>query len=267
MSEENEAPEVEPEVIETAEVENETIEENETQEVEQDVAPQEPQLELESQQKANAVINRKHKEKMDAIRERDALQQQLNAINAQNQPQEPVVPEFPTDEYEDDYQEKIEEYVEASTRKKLYDAQLASQEAVHIQNQNNYIAEQNRITAENSQKLLQKAAKVQMSESDLTEACKIIGGYNLGPEMSQAISGDESSIEIIKYLSSDHGELDRLSRMTPLQQGLHLQSIKSKAQALKPKSSKAPPPPQDIQGSGADTENGKYPFIKGAKFY
>lgn len=266
MSEENEVVEVEAE-IETSEVSNDVIEENETPEVEQEAKTEEPDLKLESQQKANEVINRKHKEKMDAIRERDEYKRQLDALNAQNQPQEPVVPDFPEDEFEGDYQDKVREWAEKSAEKKVYDAQLATNEATQIQHQNNQIAEQQRVTSENSQKLLQKASKVGMDEAELSEACKIIGGYNLGPEMSNAISNDESSIEIIKYLSTDHAELDKLSRMTPYQQGAHLQTIKTKAQGLKPKVSSAPKPPQDIQGSGGDSDNGKYPFLKGARIY
>ena len=267
MPEENEAIEGESEVIETAEVSNETIEENEAPEVEQEAAAEEPKLELESQQKANDVINRKHREKMDAIRERDALQQQLDALNAQNQPQEPVVPEFPSDEFHELYPEKVREWADKTAQKKLYDAQQASQEAGYIQDQNRQIAEQNRINAENSQKLLQKASSAGMDEGALSEACRVIGSYNLGPELGNAISGDESSIEIIKYLSSDHTELDKLARMSPLQQGVHLQTIKAKAQGLKPRVSKTPPPPADIKGSGGDADNGKYPFLKGARIY
>lgn len=266
MSEENEAAEVEA-VIETAEVSNDTIEENEAPEVEQEAAPKEPDLALESQQKANEVINRKHKEKMDAIRERDALQQQLDAINAQNRPQEPVVPDFPEDEYEDDYQDKVRDWAEQSAKKKMYDANLAVNEANNIQYRNNKIMEDQKRTAENGKKLFQKAAKAGMSDQAVSAACAIISSYNLGMEVENIISNDDSSTEIIQYLSTDHSALENLQRMAPEQRGFYLAEIKTKAQGLKPKVSKAPPPPQDIQGSGADADNGKYPFLKGARIY
>ncbi|MCK5609439.1 hypothetical protein KAR91_46630, partial [Candidatus Pacearchaeota archaeon] len=85
-----------------------------------------------------AVINKKHFEKMQAERERDAVQLKLDDSNRQleelqgKQNQPVPIPEMP-DQYDDDFDAKLKQRDEAIRR----NAEITAQVAVNTQNQQN----------------------------------------------------------------------------------------------------------------------------------
>jgi hypothetical protein len=80
------------------------------------------------------------------------------------------------------------------------------------------------------------------------------------------ILGDSDGPLITKHLAANPQDGYDLASMSPYSVGQFLDGIKTKASALKPKTSNAPSPATNLQGNGVDPELGKYKNLKGTKF-
>lgn len=219
-----------------------------------------------NQDKVQKVINKKHFEKMEAVRRAEAAEAKLKEIEdkklEQLQANMGVIPEMP-DPYEDDYESKVKARDEAIRKNAEFQAQ---QQVVQQNQQQAEIARQQREQAELNEKLntYQKRAKeLGINGQELQHAANTVSSYGLNEGAAMAILNDSDGALITKYLASNPVEIERLNNVSQFELGMLWSDVKSKAVALKPKSSSAPMPPTNIDGGGADPDGGKYDVIKG----
>ena len=228
------------------------------------------QTEDSKQEAINKAINKKHFEKMEAIRRAEAAEAKLAEIEKARLDNERQalerIPELP-DPYDDDYQQKLSERDQAITRKAQFEAQ---------QNAYNYAEQQKQQAAQlvrqqelqtKAQAFIDKAKSYGMTEEEVADSARRLNEMGLSNELREDLLGDVDAPLIYKHLANNPLELEQLRFMTPYQQARHIDKVvRDKALLLKPKTSKAPAPATDINGGSADINAGKYAHIKGAKF-
>ena len=71
---------------------------------------------------------------------------------------------------------------------------------------------------------------------------------------------------ITKHLAANPQDGYQLASMSPYSVGQFLDGIKTKASALKPRTSNAPEPASKVSGSAVDPNANRFPLTKGATF-
>ena len=228
-----------------------------------------PQENSVDQDAVNKVINRKHFEKMEAERQRDAeskrvkeLEEKLNSL----QPQTTSIPPMP-DTFDDDYEEKVRQRDDAI---RSVTEQRARQDFI-AQQQQAQQAEQKRVRQEQQDiavsKYVDNAKAFGISQEELQAAGNDLATYNLSDDLQMRIIQDADGPLIAKYLQLNAIEASNLAQMHPMDAyGYVLQSVKPKAAQLKPKTSNAPPPAENLSGGNVDKDLSKYQHTKGATF-
>jgi hypothetical protein len=235
----------------------------------------EPKPEVDEAAKAKEatqkVINEKHFQAKQAERERDEARARLAEFEAKQREAEAAqageIPPIP-DPYDDDFAAKLAARDEAIARKANFDAnQRTWQEQQQLQRQ-----ELERQQALKNQQTIAehraRAAALQISDIEISQAENVVLNYGLAPECLQEILRDQNSPVVIKHLAANPHEGVELASMSanPYQAAQYLATIKAKAEALKPRQSNTPQPSTDIKGAGVDVDLNKYPNSAGAKF-
>ncbi|WP_372857627.1 hypothetical protein [Pseudoalteromonas sp.] len=257
--------------IESAEIENQEdgaelapaseSEHEEQPKVEDEVAKQE------AIQKA---INKKHFEAQQAKRDLEAANKRIEEFEARQREEMAAqvgnIPPAP-DPFDDDYDEKIRERDELIARKAQFDAQQSVwQQQQQTQQQQAQQLKQEQLQAQ-VQAYNARTKELGISPDELQAAGNTVAQYGISDDLTMAILADSDGPLITKYLAANPMELSSLSNMNPLQGAMHIERIvRAKATALKPKTSKAPNPSENLQGKGHKPDDGRYRNIKGAKF-
>lgn len=233
------------------------------------------QAETEVNQDAiNKVINKKHFEKMEAERKaKEAadkaaeLEEKLKQYEAQQVGEVPSFPDRWDYESDEDFAKAQREYNDALTRKAAYDAQQAQTLQAQQQFQQQEQIRQQQEAAKLANEFIENASSFSISNEELASIDQAFGAYQINQNLANAILSDPEGPLIAKYMAANPIDAMELNAMNPYQAGAKLVEMKSKAQALKPKTSNTPPPATKVDGKAVDPDNGKYPHIKGAKFY
>lgn len=221
-----------------------------------------------NQEAVNKRINEITGEKYEERRKREKLQEELEALKAQvkaksSKEEDIEIPPLP-DYYDDNYEQKIKERddiiqkladrkAEKNWRKKQQEEKYAEQLEILRKK-----------TAEKIQAMQDKAKKYGINEDELRDADVKVGNFIKNPDLARFIIGQSESPLIMKYLSSDYTELEKLSQMDPLDASVYIATeITSKALKLRPGVTKTPDP-VDIPKGKSKIE--KDPFLKGAVF-
>ena len=232
------------------------------------------QAETEVNQEAiNKVINKKHFEKMEAERKaKEAadkaaeLEEKLKQYEAQQVGEVPSFPDRWEYESDEDFAKAQREYNDALTRKAAYDAQQAQTlQAQQAQQQQELIRQQQELQ-QKAISYTENASKFGISAEELKTAGGKVASYGASEGLTMAILADEEGPLITKYLATNPVEVEELSAMNPYQAGAKLVEIKSKAQALKPKTSNTPPPATKVDQQAVDPEAGQMKYAKGGSF-
>ena len=238
---------------------------------------------------AQAAINKKHWEFKEQERKTQDLQNQLDEIAKKdadklattyaNDPVQPKVPTYPTDEFADNFDEQVAQYrkdIEALPEKlTAYNQEL--------QVRANYNAGQNAITqqAEDQQLHQQQEANLKFSkavsvhkerasrlnigdtEMQYAEQALMNSGADIG--LINEILTKEDSPLIMKHLAAN--PTDMLSLVSnPYQVGVVLKEISDKAKTLQPAITNTPEPVETLSGGGVDPNANEYPNSDGATF-
>ena len=226
------------------------------------------EAELEKQ-KSNDAFNKQYGKLKQAERERDALKAEYDKSrqaeherNAANVGEIPAMP----DAFDDDYDQKMV----------ARDQAIRDQANYHNQNQNYQNQQQQTQQQEANAKQQKeyeavtsysnKAKELGISEKELFAAGTKVGEYGLSDDLTTHILGDPDGPLITKYLAANAKDGYDLASMSPYAVGTFLDGIKTKANALKPKTSSAPAPAATLNGNGVDKDVGKYQYIEGATF-
>ena len=217
-----------------------------------------------------AAINKQHakyreeeRKRLQIEKEAEELRQKLQAFEGQKK--EVVIPEIP-DPYDDDYEAKLKARDDAilqkarqDTEQSYADQQKQAQEVARQEAQQKKVQESLKAFNDNTTKL-------GLSAEEITQASNVVGSYGVSQDIAGFLLADPEGPLMVKYLASNPVELDEVRHLPPMQAAIKLHSdIRSKAQGLKPQSSKAPSPPETLSGGGvADT--GKYKLTQNATF-
>lgn len=254
------------EVVTDEIIQNEIQDQSQSETETSDLAPESEKTEQINQEAINKAINKKHFEKMQALRERDAALARLAQLEQQIPKNDIVVPELP-DPYDDNYRQKMQEREAIIAYKAVMDAQKAQMEAQRVYNRQIEQQKQYQQLEHSVKSYTDKAKSYGISEAELAAAGQAVADYGISNDLTIAILNDSDGALITRYLASNPAEIEALNSLNPYGQAIYIErNIRGKATALKPKHSNAPKPPTMVDGRGVDPILGKYPLLKGAKF-
>ena len=235
-----------PDQLESAPVENEG---EETPPIEGQAA--EPAEGDKDPERFNKRYNKLHFEREEQRRRAEAAEQ-LNAELQAKLPQEqrPSVPDMP-DPYDADFGPKMAARDTALRDTAAYDArQTLAAEQQQTEEQQAQATQQaaliTRVTT-----YTERAQKHGINAEQLQVAGQTVAQYGISDELTNFILDDEQGPQITAYLSKNPGELDELSRLTPVQAAVRIATV------VKPKASQhsglsgAPEPVTGLSGGGA----------------
>lgn len=227
-----------------------------TPEVAPDPTPAEEPPKVEFTEAQQAIFNKEigkkvgqtHAEKTRA----DALQAQLDEINA-NKPKEtrPEVPKQP-DPFSETYQQDLQAYTEAVTAQAAFDA-------TERQNSDNALRQQQedqRKLQEDTNKAIgdysERATKLGIKPEDLQRAGQALNQFNINDQVAAYILDEAVGPQITVYLANNPVLADEIAGMPPMMAVAKLASeIKPLAAGVKPEITLAPDPADLLSGKGA----------------
>ena len=259
------------EAIEPAEVENQEIEAELDTDSEQVHEPK-PEVDEEAvkQEAIQKAINKKHFETQQAKRDLQAANDRIASFEAKERERVEAsigdIPDLP-DAFDDDYESKMKQRDDALIAQANFNTQNQSyqQEQAYQQQQAQAVKQEQLQTQVSSYNARTK--ELGISTEEMQAAGNAVAQYNISNDLTMAILADSDGPLITKYLAANPTELQDLSGMNPVQAAMHIErNIRAKATALKPKTTNAPKPGNDLQGKGQNPSPSKYRNISGATF-
>jgi len=220
-----------------------------------------------NQEKIQQVINKKHREMMEAKEEADRLRKQLEQFNSQQK--QDAAPEIlpAPDPFDDDYDSKIKARDESIQRRAQWEAENAQRQQAQQRQQEELQRAQVEQVRSQMESYTAKAKSYGITNEELQSAANIVGQSGLSDDIALAILADEEGPLITKYLAANQLEAYDIAQMSPIQAAQYLErKVRPKLAALKPKQSSAPKPPTRTKQVVGDAELGKYKHLGGAKF-
>lgn len=198
-------------------------------------------------------INKMHWEKMEAKREAERLQKELEELKSKSSQQTVELKDVPPvpDQWDDDFEAKM----------KARDAIIANNVKAQAQREAEARAQEARM-AQQEQEAYERSVKLQgdfnskakaagINEHSLIEAQKLLVNNGLSGEKAYAVLTDDRGPQIAMYLAENPMELQTLLTMSTIDAVRHIdRNISAKLASTKPKSS-APPPPDTLSGKSA----------------
>ena len=248
---------------------NDSVLESDTSDQVQDESNEQvDEVEL-AKQKANEAFNKQYGQLKQAERERDALKAKQEGFErAERERQAAEIGDIPPmpDAFDDDYEIKVKQRDEALIAQANYNAQNQTYlQQQQFQQQQEAQAKQQKIQ-ESMVSYSSKATELGIKQEELQAAASTVANYGLSDDLVMHILADSDGPLITKHLAEYPQEGYQLASMSPYAVGTFLDSIKAKASVLKPKTSSAPKPANNLQGNGADPDAGKYKYSAGATF-
>ena len=217
-----------------------------------------------AKQKANDAFNKQYGEKKQL--ERDlAEQREQNAKfqQAERDRQAAQVGEIPPmpDAFDDDFDVKVKQRDDAIIANANYQAQNNAYLQQEQVNQQQAAQAQTVKVQESMVSYNKKAVELGIKQDELQAAGNAVANYGLSDDLVMHILADSDGTLITKHLAANPQDGYELASMSPFAVGQFLDGIKTKASALKPKTSNAPAPVDNLQG-GAVGER-KHPALEG----
>jgi len=219
----------------------------------------------EPSQKENVqkVIDRKHREKMEAERRAEAAEARLREFESKQQQYEPEVPQlsdFPDSEEVAEYNEKLRARIRWETEQSYHqqEYQRRQQEAASTKQ-----AE----FAKKGETYTERAKSLGVSSKELAAAGATVASYNLSEDIVMGILDDKEGALITTYLANNPLDIENLKSLSPYKAALYMETnIRPKLAARRPKKTNAPAPATRVEGKATDPDSKRYTQIKGAKF-
>ena len=219
-----------------------------------------PEVAPDSPEGFKKVINKKHFELKEAERRAEALQEQLDAIQAQQAPQLPeqrpeILPvrspaDFDTDEQYLEYDKQRIESVQAQV---AYDNAVTQQQNAQQAQQQAAIEQQIQEAKQRSDKFEERAGTLNVTPEVLQASVAAIGHYNIGQEKANFILDHEQGPVIAEFLASNPEVLGKIQSATPMQAAVLINGSVAEAAAAMKKTSSAPAPAQVTEGIAVST--------------
>lgn len=221
-----------------------------------------------AKQKANDAFNKQYGEKKQL--ERDlAVANEFRAKTEQAERERLAVqvgdiPPMP-DSFDDDFDAKVQARDEALVANANYQAQNNAYMQQEQFNQQQAAQAQQVKIQESMASYSSKALELGIKQEELQAAGNAVASYGLSNELVMHILADSDGPLITKHLAANPEDGYELASMSPYSVGKFLDGIKTKASALKPKTSNAPAPADNLQGVTSDFEGKQYKYIGGSE--
>lgn len=201
------------------------------------------------------AINRQHKKYRDEERRRLELEQQLAQYQHQKpQDDRPHIPP-PPDPFDEDYEKKVAERDVAIRRAAEWESR--QQAEMYYRQQQEQQAIQQRATQLRStlQTYTERAKEFGIRPEQLQTAGNAVATMGIHDDVATYILSDDKGPLITTYLARHPADLEAMQAMSPVQAAVYVATkVRQKAESAHG-ITKAPPPPQSLDGGGAPPRN------------
>jgi len=220
-----------------------------------------------AQDKANAAFNKQYGQLKQGERDLATANDQLAKFQqADRDRQAAQVGEIPAmpDAFDDDFDAKVKQRDDAL----IAQANFNAQNNAYLQQEQFSQQQAAQVKAAKVQESMasysQKATELGIKQEELQAAGEQVATYNLSQDLVMHILADSDGPLITKHLAANPQDGYQLASMSPFAVGQFLDNIKTKASALKPKTSNAPAPGTNLNGQGVNLEDSQYKYIGGS---
>lgn len=209
----------------------------------------------EQQQHINDILGKKtfkmRELERQAEKEREEYQQRISELEAKiPQSERPEVPAMP-DPYDDDFAEKVAQRDQVMREQIAFDEAKKAQAQLKTQQDQQAQFKKQQAFAEKVSTYSERAVKHGIAPEELQQAGQVVGSFGVKEDVVNHILSDEKGPLITKYLANSANELDKVSRMGPMQAAVYIETvIKPKAEKLGVKPPSAPEPVDDLADTG-----------------
>ena len=220
-----------------------------------------------AKQKANDAFNKQYGEKKQLERDNAAQAAELQKFQqAERERQAATVGDIPAmpDAFDDDFDVKVKQRDDAIIANANYQAQNNAYLQQEQNNQQQAAQAQTVKVQESMVSYNKKAVELGIKQEELQAAGNAVASYGLSDDLVMHILADSDGPLITKHLAANPQDGYELASMSPFAVGQFLDGIKTKASALKPKTSNAPAPVDNLQGVTSDFESKQYKYISGS---
>ena len=224
-----------------------------------------PPLTPEQQESVNEAIGKKVAKQREAERQAQEYQAQLAEAQKRLQQYEaPVRPDIPPppDPYEDNFAQKVAHRDAMIAKAAQFDAEINWRNTQEQQRQQQIAAEERAKVVKTVGTYSEVATKLGITSEELAEAGSKIAPY-VPDRLALRILNDASGPEITTFLAKNLVELDKVTRMSPEDGAVYLETV-IKPAAKRPTPKLAPEPTDKLSGASMK-ESGRGP--KGAQYF
>jgi hypothetical protein len=201
---------------------------------------------------------------------REKAEQKAAAAEAKlaelTKPKRPIVPDYP-DPLDPLYQQKLKSRDEALIAQQKYDNDVASAEHQKKAASQDVVNQMLEGLKQKQTSFQEKITDLGLDAKDIDADEKTIIPFinSSNAPTAEYILGHDNGPLIVKYLANDPIEMDKVSRMTPMNAAVYINNeISPKAEKYKPATTKTPAPAKVINGRSKIKQED--PMIAGATF-
>ena len=251
------------EVIENSQAEPELATETQNEAPKVELTAEE--VEAKKEEKRQAAFNHQYGVTKQLERDVAARDAKIAELEQSKQPEKPPeLGEFPL-EYDFDTEEEFntakQNFVANVQANERFKANLETGQTTQQQNKKRARQQQQERFNKDMISYTESARRNNIKPAELQQAADAVNSYGMTEDLSLAILADPDGPLITKYLAANPVEVSNLVNMNPYAAGAHLNELKAKAAALKPKQSNTPQPTADITGSSPKPP--KHPELEG----
>ena len=215
------------------------------------------------------AFNDQYFKQKQAERERDEANAKVAEFEKRQREDEAAkagdIPKMP-DELDDDYDQKLAVRDEAIANNARYEEGQKIYQQGLVQTQQQQIAQQQANYQQAQTAYNVRATELGISPAELQAAENAVVSYGVnGDTAARIMANKENGPLIVKYLAANAPDAISLASMDPYSQGVFIAGLQSKVDALKPKQTITPKPPEILTGGGAELDANKFPNSKGVK--
>lgn len=203
----------------------------------------------EQQKIVDGIVGKKVFATKEAERKNEALQRQLEEVQAQipkeTRPDVPLMPEA----FDDDFESKVQQRDEAIRKAASFDAQQQLQQQQEQQQAAAKQQEEVQVLNTKIQTYAENARQSGIDAQQLQTAGNIVTTFGLRADVTEAILGEQDGALMTLYLAANPIAIEQLNSANTIAIGSLYQGFKTEAAKLKPKTTSAPAPLEDLPGA------------------
>lgn len=233
--------------------ETQTLEAEDAQEAAPEEKPEQP--EPEEKPGWQKAIDKQTYYRREAERQLAEAQDEIDKLKARV-PQD-VAPEIPPipDAFDEDHDQKVIERDKAIKARAEWDTRQALKAAVQQREEQRQAQEAQEALMKRGAIYQQRSTQMGVNAQELASAGQFVASY-INPQVADYILDSEQGPLITMHLARNPGELERVSSMPPMMAAVHIATQIEPNVTAKPTVTKAPAPPETLDGGAPPSERG-----------